>query len=291
MLLSYLIKSVIRLSLSAFLIINSEQAISQDDFKILNKKGNNELNANNYAGALSYFERAIECLDSQDSSNFIWTASIAGICAERIGEKEKAFHFFKIAIEYGTSESLIYEHFFELAEEKQDNFYIEQGLLAARVNLDNQYRQYTNKLLNFYVDNEMHEKTILVANELLESNPDHFNINFIKASALLKTGKESEAIAIFNDLNEKDPDNLNVNFQLGMYYYNKGSAKYDAAKEKYNKLKDPSISDYATYIRETNLTRPDYEKAIAHLEKVYEKNPNEQLKIMIQRAYNRIRPE
>lgn len=280
-------KCLINFFLVLMLLTSPGMVKSQDDFKTYSEKGNNELAANNYSKAVSYFGKALEYSEGVDSSDVVWTASIAGIAARQIPDTSKAIHFFKMALDHGCTDEDIYNQFFQLVGE-EDTVDMEFGLHAARANLDDQYDKYSKELLNFYVRHKMHEKTIRMAGELLESDPEHFNINHIKASALLKTGQISEAVAILNRLKEKDPDNLHVNFQLGVYYYNKASQKFDAAKEKYNRLKDPSISDYAAYVDETKSARPDYKKAIPLLEKVYEKQPSENLKSMIDKARKRI---
>jgi len=260
---------------------------SQNDFDTYSEKGNNELAANNYAKAVSYFEKALEFRKGVDTTDIVWTASIAGIAARQIPDTGKAVHFFKISLEHGCTDGDIYNQFFQLVEE-EDTVNREFGLRAARNNLDDQYEKYSKELLNFYVRHKMPEKTIRIADELLRSDPEHFNINYIKASALLRTGQEAEAVPILHRLKEKDPENLNVNFQLGVYYYNRASEKFDSAKEKYNRLNDPSISDYAAYVEQTKSARPDYKKAIPLLEKVYEKQPDENLKRMIDKARKRI---
>jgi tetratricopeptide (TPR) repeat protein len=259
---------------------------SQDNFNDLQEKGNKEVEAQNYAKALEYFDAALKA-GNEDKNALAWTASIAAMCAQQMNQYQKAIEYNDIAINNKTIDITVYETQIELTKKTKNIQKQEEAILAAR-ELDGQYKKFTTKLLYFYYNKKMYEKLLPVADDVLKYKPGHIKTYYFKGIAYSNTKNKEEAINSFKYILEKDSMDSKANKQLGLLYYNKASGIYEKAKKKYNAFKKPTRVDYTAYRKSVQKSFKPYKQAIPYLEKAYAAKPDDGLKKALFNLYSRL---
>lgn len=262
-------------------------SMSQEEtFQSLSAKGNEFIDKVDYKNALLCFEKALNmCTDNQ--ADIVWTASLAGICAQHMEDFPKAFSLFEIAIKNNCKDIDVYTRGLLIAEQLNDPVKEEQMLLAARKNVDGAYKTYTTRLLNLYFRDQQFDKAISVADELLLLDATQTQVIKIKGFSLIKIGKQNEAIPIFETILAANPKDLESLMQLGLIYYERGSLIFDKAKENYKSIKNPTQINYTEYRMQNEKSGTDYRKAIPYLEKAYQIKPDDGLKNALFKSYSR----
>ena len=260
---------------------------AQDDFYTYIKKANLALNDSKYVEAFANFEDAFK-LQLPDSAVVAWNAGLAGICAQELQNNEKATEYFLMAIQHKTSDLDIYNRLLIIAENTKNNEAKEKVLITGKKNFPELASKYNNKLLYLYYNSQQYDKTIEIAEEILNKKPNKENTKYIKSVALYKTDKSDLAIDELNSILSVNPENENANSLLGIIYYQKATDKFDRFTDNYNKLKKPSRVDYSNYNKNIIKCKPDYEKALPYLLKAYEKKKDNAVRVAIFNSYIRL---
>lgn len=258
---------------------------AQNSFKELYDKGNEALNKADYETAVTYLNKAIK-VGTDDEAKMAWTAAIAGICAQELNRNDEAMKLFSIAIQKNTTDLDIYQRQFALTSKKHPKLY-EEALISGRKNLPAYNASYTSKLMYHYYNTKQFEKAVGAADELLVIKPGKTKALYMKAVSFVNLKKFNEAETIFKTILAGDANNSKTLTQYGLMLSNLAAAKYELAKNKYNKLAKPTRMDYAKYRKETKLTFPAYQKAIEILERAYNVKASAVLKKALYTSYTR----
>jgi tetratricopeptide (TPR) repeat protein len=260
---------------------------AQEDFYTYIKKANLALNESKYVEALTNFEDAFK-QQLPDSSVVAWNAGLAGICAQELQNNEKATEYFLMAIQYKTTDLDIYNRILIIAENTKNNEVKEKVLIAGKQNFPELASKNNSKLLYLYYNSQQYDKTIEIAEEILNEKPNQEKVKYLKSYALYKTDKTELAIDELNSILSDNPENEDANSMLGIIYYQMATDKYDGFTENYNKLKNPDRMDYFYYTKNTQNCKPDYEKALPYLIKAYDMKKDNMLRVAIFNSYIRM---
>jgi len=273
--------------ISFFFLFTILAVHAQDDFNTFIKKANLALNESKYVEALTNFEDAFK-QQLPDSSVVAWNAGLAGICAQELQNNDRATEYFLMAIQYKTTDLDIYNRLLILAENTKNDEALEKVLIAGKRNFPELTSKNNNKLLYHYYNSQQYDRTIEIAEEILNKNPNQENVKYFKSVALYKTDKIDMAIDELNSILLVNPANENANSMLGIIYYQKATDKFDGFIENYNKLKNPDRVDYSNYNKNILTCKPDYEKALPYLLKAYEKKKDNVVRVAIFNSYIRL---
>lgn len=273
--------------LSLLLVLPIITLSQVEDFQSLNVQANNYIDKEDYNAALVCLEKALK-IGTDNQTELIWTATLAGICARQTNDLNKAYSLFEIAIKNNCKDEDVFNKSLQIAEQLNDVEKQVSILLSARQNVDGSFQKNSTKLLYAYYNNQQFDKAIRVADELLAKDPDQIQVLKVKGFSLIKTEKVSEGIFVFNKLIANDPNNLDGLRQLGFVYYEQGNIIKDKALDDYNLLKKPTQVDYILFQQQYKKSWVDYRKALPYLEKSYQIEPNVGIKQAIFNMYSRM---
>ncbi len=276
-----------RISLLFLVLLNAFLSFGQDDFDSSIKKANEAINNSDYKEALKNFEAAF-AVGNADSTKITWYGSVAGICAQELGDHDKAIEMFLMALEYGATSKDIYDRLLELAKKNKKTDVEEKTLLFALKNLPGEKRKYESKLLYFYYNSQRFDQAIKQADVILENQPDQIRVMYMKSLALYGLENTESACDELNKILTLEPENAGANSMMGIIYYRLATNDYDNYVAQYKKLAKPTRGDYAVYLRNIETSYPMYRKALSYLLKAYELKPDNKVKAAIYNSYIRL---
>ncbi len=259
----------------------------EENFQSLSAQGNEFIDKVDYKNALLSFEKALK-IGTDNEADIVWTASLAGICAQHLEDFPKAFSLFEIAVKNNCKDADVYARGLRIAEQLNDMGKQEQMLLAARKNVDGAYKTYTTRLLNLYFSDQQFDKAISLADELLVLDSTQTQVLRIKGFSLIKTGEHEKAIPVFETILTQNPNDLDGMIQLGLLYYERGCTIDDKVKADYLLIKNPTQVNYLEYRLKREKSWTDYRKALPYLEKSYQIKPDIGIKKTLFLLYSRL---
>ena len=268
------------------LVVLAISARTQETFQSFSNKAQQEFANENYQQAIDYYQQAM-MINGVDSSNMVWTASLASICASYLKDDMQLIKYNNIAIEFGSQDLYLIDKQLKLAEKYKDSVSTEKVLRKAR-NIEGKYKKYSQELMLFYFKNKSYNKTINIADDILVVDSDNINALNYKGMSLHQTGKEPSAMECFKTVLDIDPENLNANIQMGMILYNKGKMIFDTANKDYEKLKSPTALEYHEYKKEIRKSKPYYQECLPFLQRYNSIKNRSDISAVINKAKSRI---
>ena len=260
-----------------FLLLSSLAVGAQDEtFVSLSNKANNLIEEQKYEEALVCFEKAIE-MGTDNQEMLAWTSMTAGICAQQINELSKAFQHFETAIINKCKDEDIYERYFNLAASLEDGDKQERALQVGRNYIDGGYEKYTVCLMNYYYRTKQYEKTIQIADTLINIGNRQVQFYNIKGASLQNLKKVEESIPVYKEALKISSNNFNSLRQLGLIYYDKAANLYNNTMNSYKSISDPSGSEYKAARDNVNLSISYYKQAASYLEQAVQIQPTDEI--------------
>ncbi|MCW3787006.1 tetratricopeptide repeat protein [Plebeiibacterium sediminum] len=223
-----------------------------------------------------------------DSVNSGLVYAFAGLANKELGNSDQAVAYLKKSIEYRVKRYDIYETFIGLTNEKNDGENYEFGLLQEAFAFPDLAYLVNPKLVNYYIKSKQYEKLIGFSDKMLESNPNDVDYLYYSAYGYQHLKQSDKAEEYFLKVLNNNPDHKNANLSLGNLYFKKASQEYNLQKKKYEKLKSPTRVDYDHYRKSLEHSKSIYEKALPYLLKVYNNEPNDNLKGVLYNVYSRL---
>ncbi len=278
---------MVRLIAGILFLFTASYSFGQEGFKNLVEKGNKALENNSYKEALEAYKLALHS-DDVDSSQVCWYASLAGICAQELGDSKTAIQYYNQSIKLNSTDMDIFERLIQLCIDTKDHENLESIYLTARDRFPEKQHSFNNKLLYFYYNNKAYSKAVDIADKILGYKPGHTKTMYMKAVSLAMGSQNEEAKKVFKEVLATDPGHAKANTQLGLLYYREATKVFDVAVRKYNQLKNPSRLDYSNFRKEKATSWEGYEQAVNYLLKAYENSPTSQVKQALYNSYERL---
>jgi len=210
-----------------------------------------EFEAENYDKSLQAFETLIELQKSDVYVSVLDTVLIfnAGIVAINAQDYDKAIEYFNECIRMEHGEAAPYEYLHSIYNTLEDPANAEKALKDAIV----KYPEAQNILLSliqFYLVNEKDKEAFDYINMALETDPDNYRLHWAEGVLYMKQDRLDEAIVALGRSIELEPDFFDTQYNMGVCYYNKGVAMFDAANDimdnkKYNEAVEEAKKVFA----------------------------------------------
>ncbi|WP_106831399.1 tetratricopeptide repeat protein [Parabacteroides pacaensis] len=264
------------------LLLSSVTVRAQDEtFASLSDKANNLIEEQKYEEALACFDKAI-AIGTDDKETLVWTAVTAGICAQQMNELTKAFQYFETAIIHKCKDEDIYERYLDLAGKLKDTEKLknidkqEHAFQIVRGHVDGAREKYTIRLMNHYYNTKQYEKTIQMADTLINEGNKQIQFYNIKGISLQNLNKQDEAILVYKKALVVAPNDFNSLRQLGLIYYDKATHLYNNTIKSYQSISDPVSSEYKAVKEKVNTVIDYYKQSASYLEKAAQIQPSDE---------------
>lgn len=238
----------------------------------------NEFEAENFDKALIAFETLLEIQSSEKYMGSVDTAVVfnAGLTAFNAKDYEKAINYYDKCIEMEYEGGTPYLRKYLTYNEMGDKENAEKTLVEAfqKFPEDNQVLL---QLIDFYLVNEMDQEAFDYITMAKEKDDANFSLYWAEGVLYMKQEKYDEAIEALSKSIELKPDLFDTQFNMGVCYYNKASAMFDAANDimdnnKYNKAVEEAMLVFGKalpYMEKANEIRPDEISTLTSLRELY----------------------
>jgi Tfp pilus assembly protein PilF len=189
----------------------------------------------------------------------------AGLAAEQAGDPETALAQYRKAIEIEYLGPKMYLYTANLLQKQNDD----EAYLALIQEGRKKYPEDADLIvyeLNYYLKNQKFEEAennLLLA---LKKEPDNKQLHFSLGVVYDQLGKKDQAAEAYKKAIEIDPEYFDAVYNLGALYFNQGVEMNNAANE---------IQDNKKYEAARNEAKEVFKKALPHLEKAHELDPND----------------
>lgn len=249
--------------------------------------GTNYFNQADYKTSAVYFAKKVE-VNAMPEINIVDTTMIyyAAYSYKKAGQTEEAIKYYERLIELDyVDEGAVYAEVSELyktlGNDEKSLELLEAGFLAYPKNMS-----IMGSLINIYLTSGKDPVKIL---DLLASakkqTPDNASLYYVEGNLYTQLTKFEEAIASYNQAIEKDPKYLLAYYGIGDIFLKNAAAFIKEA----NDLPPSDFKGYDALIEKANV---EYKKAIPHLEKALEIDPNDKdILVILKQIYFRYRSE
>ena len=191
-----------------------------------------------------------------------------------LGNTDKALNMYLQCLRIdGRSHAAMYEAALLMAEKHNDNNAI--YFLRSAVTLDPDNIWYQLALADLYKDNKKYPEEAAVYEKLVRKYPDHLDLFYDYAEALLYSGKYMEAIKVYDRIEQETGLNSELSVQKEKIYVRLG--KFDKAVAEIQKLIDANPKDASNYSTLADLYQANNmnEQAMEVLKKLREIDPED----------------
>ncbi len=250
-------------------------------------EGSNAYTFKNYALAFEHFKKVIEIsnlpiLNHKDTAIYYY----AGLSAQLAGLNAECIPYYEKAIELGfTSEGSAYYNLYDayksLGRLEEGAKMLEQGFIKFPKNTNILF-----SLISYYIDKQDDPTKIIVyIDKAIESEPNNATLYFAKGTLFDRLGDFDNSFAAYQKAVELDPKFFDAYYNIGALFFNKG-VKY---LEEANKVPAKELDKYDALMEKANQ---EFKKALPHMERAYEVNPNSREVIeALKNIYFRFRKE
>lgn len=227
------------------------------------REGVKQFQEQKFEQAMELFETSVVMMDviGQTDSLAIYNMALA---ADRSKNFEKAFEYYDKAAQVGYNVPGSYTLASNALREQGKNDEALAYVKTAREKFPND-QDLIIQMVNIALssgDNEVAEKSL---NDAIAKDPENKQLYFAIGTVYDQLGKNEEAVKSFEKAIQIDPKYEDAVYSLGAHYVNLAAAQFEEASKM--KLGDP---DYEALKKESE---ENYKKAIPHLERSLELNP------------------
>jgi len=227
------------------------------------REGVKQFQEQKFEQAMELFETSVVMMDviGQTDSLAIYNMALA---ADRSKNFEKAFEYYDKAAQVGYNVPGSYTLASNALREQGKNDEALAYVKTAREKFPND-QDLIIQMVNIALssgDNEVAEKSL---NDAIAKDPENKQLYFAIGTVYDQLGKNEEAVKSFEKAIQIDPKYEDAVYSLGAHYVNLAAAQFEEASKM--KLGDP---DYEVLKKESE---ENYKKAIPHLERSLELNP------------------
>lgn len=239
-----------------------------NDFQQLGKR---HFNNDEHEKALRAFEHALVIIEKpfmemDPDTNLIYNAGLAAYGSE---DWKKTITYLSMLQDYNYSPNVAHLLYHARLEKGDDT--------AAKMKLQKGIRKYDEKealvllLADFYVQKQQTDSALLVLDSAIAHDPANASYHYTKGLIKQQQGNYIEAILAYFEAVEHDPDHLITYINIATCYYNIGAE----IEEESRRLTDSEMVRQKRKESEAAL-----ESAVLWLDKVYERQPEEQALLM-----------
>ena len=227
------------------------------------REGVKQFQEQKFEQAMELFETSVVMMDviGQTDSLAIYNMALA---ADRSKNFDKAFEYYDKAAQVGYNVPGSYTLASNALREQGKNEEALAYVKTAREKFPND-QDLIIQMVNIALssgDNEVAEKSL---NDAIAKDPENKQLYFAIGTVYDQLGKNEEAVKSFEKAIQIDPKYEDAVYSLGAHYVNLAAAQFEEASKM--KLGDP---DYEGLKKESE---DNYKKAIPHLERSLELNP------------------
>lgn len=227
------------------------------------REGVKQFQEQKFEQAMELFETSVVMMDviGQTDSLAIYNMALA---ADRSKNFDKAFEYYDKAAQVGYNVPGAYTLASNALREQGKNEEALAYVKTAREKFPND-QDLIIQMVNIALssgDNEVAEKSL---NDAIAKDPENKQLYFAIGTVYDQLGKNEEAVKSFEKAIQIDPKYEDAVYSLGAHYVNLAAAQFEEASKM--KLGDP---DYEGLKKESE---DNYKKAIPHLERSLELNP------------------
>lgn len=270
-----------------FSILLSCSAVSAQSFQEQLTPINTLVMSGKCAEALPAYDKLIKTGTGSETENAMAYGFIA-ICHESLQQPDTAIVYYQKSVIMNVQEEMIYDRMFALGKKLKRADMQELALLQRMKNFPSSEKSMTKKLALLYMNSQKYDHVLSVAEKLCQWYPSNSRYFYFKGVALQNMKRTEEAEAAFNQAVKINPEDYKACRNLGLVLYNRASVLFDKEKEAYNKLQDPTRSDYLNYRRAIENGRSIYAQAEPLLVKAYAKEPHPHVKKALFNLYVRL---
>lgn len=186
---------------------------------------------------------------------------------------------FEKAIKAGNKKKDVYDYAIMNAANMKDEAKIIEIAKAAFPLFGKEDPQYVKVLINDLINQNKYAEATKYVDEALVADASNADYHNLKGILLENQGQPEAALACFTKAVELNPESAQCQFDLGRYYYNKALQTIEA---------NPSLNNKEL----ADKVNPIYQKALPHLEKSFQLNPdNSDVKNALRNIYYRLGDE
>ncbi len=237
-----------------------------------------EFEAENFDKSLIAFETLLEIQSSDKYMGLMDTAVVfnAGLTAYNAKNYEKAIMYYDKCIEMEYEGGTPYLRKYMTYSDMGDLENAEKTLIEAFQKFPED-DQVLLQLIDFYLVNEMDDNAFEYITMAKEKDDANFSLYWAEGVLYMKQDKYDEAIAALGKSIEIKPDLFDTQFNMGVCYYNKASAMFDAANDimdntEYNKAIEKAMVIFGNalpFMEKARDLRPDDMSTLTSLRELY----------------------
>lgn len=223
-------------------------------------------NVKDYEGAAASFMNTFKVSQEIGVTDTLALENVA-FAYELAEDYANAEATYKMLLEYGKENPLIYNSLADLHFKMNDSVVAEEYIIAGREKFPDNYQLLIAET-NLNLARGDNEKAVYNLTQALETDPTNVTIWFALGTNYESTGNMEEAEAAYNKCIEIDPEYSNAYYNLGAMYNNMAAD----IMEKANELPLDKVKEYDAEKAKSDAL---LEKALPYLEKSDELKPDD----------------
>lgn len=239
-------------------IRQNKQKIAADMFQA----GVDKYTANEYAGALTYFENYLSINPDDQSANLN-----AALAAQNSDNPEKAKKYYEKLISLKVDQPRPYQGLAAIYKAEGDTAaalkVVKDGRAAFPADKNLMIEE-----LNIYLSMGEAEQALEITNNAINNDPENATLYYVKGSMLDNLGRKDEAIEAYKQSLVKNPESFDTNYNLGALYFNQGAEMVNKA----NEIPPQKVKEYQEAISKAD---DQFKAALPYLEKANQLKEND----------------